>query len=134
MRRSGVDRLALGERGSAPAEFALVSGLLVLAVLAVVQLALALYVRTTVLDAASEGARRASLADASTVDGAQRTEELLDAELGRNYDRQVSVAASTWHGQAIVTVTVRAPLPVLGLLGPPRGLEVSGRAALERQS
>jgi hypothetical protein len=28
-------------------------------------------------------------------------------------------------------VTVRTPLPVLGLIGPPRALEVSGHAVLE---
>ncbi|MDQ2660970.1 MAG: TadE family protein, partial [Actinomycetota bacterium] len=30
-----------------------------------------------------------------------------------------------------IEVTVRAALPVVGLLGPPRGLEVAGHAAIE---
>jgi Flp pilus assembly protein TadG len=120
------------DTGSAPAEFALVGGLLALVVLAVLQLALALYVRTTVLDAASEGARRAALADATPADGAQRTDELLDAALGTGYPRRISVAAGTWHGQDVEVVTVRAALPVAGLFGPDRALEVEGHAALER--
>ncbi|WP_414172598.1 TadE/TadG family type IV pilus assembly protein [Clavibacter tessellarius] len=43
------------DRGSAPAEFVMVGALLVVLALSVVQLALALHVRTTVLDAAAEG-------------------------------------------------------------------------------
>ncbi|RIJ01598.1 pilus assembly protein, partial [Clavibacter nebraskensis] len=50
------------DRGSAPAEFVMVGALLVVLALSVVQLALALHVRTTVLDAAAEGARTAALA------------------------------------------------------------------------
>ena len=41
--------------------------------LAVVQLALALHVRNTVIDAAAEGARFASLAGSSPADGVART-------------------------------------------------------------
>ncbi|GMA29919.1 TadE/TadG family type IV pilus assembly protein [Arenivirga flava] len=43
------------ERGSAPAEFVMVSALLLALLLAVLQLGVALHVRNTVTDAASEG-------------------------------------------------------------------------------
>jgi hypothetical protein len=36
-----------------------------------------------------------------------------------------------WLGQPATVVTVRAPLPLLGLWGPARILEVSGHAARE---
>ena len=54
-------RLLRDEEGSAVAEFSLVGVLLTALLLAVVQLALALHVRNTVLDAAAEGARYAAL-------------------------------------------------------------------------
>ena len=55
------------------AEFVLVGVLLTALLLAVVQLALALHVRNTVLDAAAEGARYAALAGSSAEAGVQRT-------------------------------------------------------------
>ncbi|MDQ2661335.1 MAG: pilus assembly protein, partial [Actinomycetota bacterium] len=64
MHPAGVRRLAQrltrDERGSAVAEFTLVGILLTVLALAVVQLALALHVRNTMLDAAAEGARYAA--------------------------------------------------------------------------
>ncbi|MET0782884.1 MAG: TadE/TadG family type IV pilus assembly protein, partial [Leifsonia flava] len=65
------------ERGSAVVEFTLVSVLLTTLALAVVQLALALHVRNTVIDAAAEGARYAALADNTLADGEERTRMLI---------------------------------------------------------
>jgi Flp pilus assembly protein TadG len=65
------------DRGSAPAEFVMVGALLVVLALSVIQLALALHVRTTVLDAAAEGARTAALAGATRADGVERTRDLI---------------------------------------------------------
>jgi Flp pilus assembly protein TadG len=105
----------------------LLTGLL----LAVVQLALALHVRNTVLDAAAEGARYAALAGSSADAGIERTRALIGAAISADYAGDVS-ASRTWVGgvQAIA-VSVRTTLPVVGLLGPERGLEVTGHAALE---
>lgn len=119
------------ESGSAPAEFAMVSVLLVVLVLGVVQFALAVFVRSTALDAASEGARQAALADGGLDAGAERTRALVSTTLGAEYAGDVRASYGSWRGHRVAVVTVRAPLPVLGLLGPTGMLEVEGHAAVE---
>jgi hypothetical protein len=96
-----------------------------------VQLALALHVRNTLLDAAAEGARYAALAGSSTDDGTARTRDLISAAISTDYARDVTAGTTSVGGVPAVQVTVRATLPVVGLLGLERGLEVSGHAALE---
>ncbi|MGW9184784.1 TadE/TadG family type IV pilus assembly protein [Agromyces sp. NPDC055661] len=123
--------LARDERGSAVAEFTLVGILLTVLALAVVQLALALHVQNTLLDAAAEGARYAALAGSSTDDGTARTRDLISAAISTDYARDVTAGTTSVGGVPAVEVTVRATLPVVGLLGLERGLEVSGHAALE---
>jgi Flp pilus assembly protein TadG len=120
-----------GERGAAIAEFALVSALLAALVLGVLQLALALHVRNTLIDAAAEGARYAALLDATPRDGEQRTRALIAAALTPEYARDVRAAQRPSADGPIVEVSVRATLPVLGLLGPAGALEVTGRAPVE---
>jgi hypothetical protein len=100
-------------------------------VLAVVQLALALHVRNTVLDAAAEGARFAALAGSSAGAGEQRTRDLIGAAISPTYASDVSASSTSIGGAPAIAVTVRTALPVIGLLGPPRGLEVTGHAAIE---
>lgn len=119
------------ERGSAVAEFTMVGVLLTVLALAVVQLALALHVRNTLLDAAAEGARYAALAGSSGPAGVIRTKELISAAVSADYARDVSAGTTSIAGVPAVEVTVRSTLPVVGLLGLERGLEVSGHAALE---
>jgi Flp pilus assembly protein TadG len=116
------------ERGSAIAEFVLVSALLVALFLGVVQLALALHVRVLVVDAAAEGARVAARTDRDLGDGATRTRDLLTAALDERYARDVSVREAERDGLPVVEVTVRAPLPVVGLLGPSGMLTATGHA------
>jgi Flp pilus assembly protein TadG len=120
------------DRGSAPAEFVMVGALLVVVALSVLQLALALHVRTTVLDAAAEGARVAALAGTTRADGVARTHDLIATAVGERYARDVTAASGTVLGHPVVSVTVRTTLPLLGLLGVDRGLEVTGHAAVER--
>jgi hypothetical protein len=127
VRRRGSE----GERGSAPAEFALVSGLLAVLTLSVLQLGLALHVRNTALDAAAEGARIAALADSGLIEGERRTRDLLRTALSPGYARQVTAAYRELTGTRAVEVTVVLPLPVLGLVGIDQGLEVRGHAAVE---
>lgn len=119
------------DRGSAPAEFVMVSGLLVALVLAVLQLALGLHVRNTVIDAAAEGAREAALAGSTDAAGVALTSRLIDLALGDDFAREISVGRSDWAGEPVAVITVHTTLPVLGLLGPTGALEVSGHAALE---
>jgi hypothetical protein len=97
----------------------------------VVQLALALHVRNTVLDAAAEGARYAALAGSSADAGVERTRDLISAAIAADYARDVQATTASVGGVPAVAITVRTTLPVVGLLGPERGLEVTGHAALE---
>lgn len=119
------------DTGSAVVEFVLVGALLTVLTLSVLQLALALLVRNTVLDAASEGARYGALADNTIDDSIQRTRDLITTALGPGYARDISVARGSYLGSPADIVTVRTPLPLIGLVGIPSGLEVHGHAAVE---
>lgn len=122
-----------GERGSAVAEFVMVSVLVLALFLGVVQVAFALHVRALAIDAAAEGARLAARADRSPDDGVARTRELLAASLTASYADDVAATTTQRAGLRVIEVTVRAPLPVVGLLGPSGTMTVSGHALAERQ-
>ncbi|MFT4028703.1 MAG: pilus assembly protein [Protaetiibacter sp.] len=119
------------DAGSAPVEFVLVGVLLTFLTIGVLQLALALHIRNTVLDAAAEGARYGALADNEPADAVGRTVDLISTAVGPDYARDVTVHEGTWMGVPAVIVTVRTILPLAGLLGPDRALEVEGHAARE---
>lgn len=129
--RRGVVSTEHAERGSAPVEFVLVGALLTLVMVSVLQVALALHVRSTLIDAAAEGARHAALADSSLAAGVERSRDLISTAVGRSYAGDITAGLGSYDGHPVVVVTVRSPLPLLGLAGLDRGLEVSGRAALE---
>jgi Flp pilus assembly protein TadG len=104
------------DRGSAAVEFTLVSALLVVLVTGVLQLALALHVRNTMISCAAEGARIGATEDRSLADGEARSADMLRAALG-DYSVDVSGARATVDGAPVVVMTARAPVPVLGLWG-----------------
>ena len=110
----------------------MVGVLLTVLALAVVQLALALHVRNTLLDAAAEGARHAALAGSSSSEGVARTRDLIATAISSDYADDVTASTTSIGGVPAVEVTVRATLPVIGLLGFQRGMEVSGHAPLEK--
>jgi len=114
--------------GAAVVEFALVTVVLVVLFLAILQLALALYVRNTLAAAAAEGARYAANADRSGADGAARTRELAAAALGDQFADEVRVGEAVVDGVRTVVVEVRTTLPLVGLVGPSRALVVRGHA------
>ena len=118
--------MTAGDGGSAVVDFALVAGLLTLVLVSVLQLAVVLHVRATVVDCAAEGARLGALADRTPADGAERTRELVTAALSPAYARDVSARTRDVGGRQVVEVRVRAPFPVAGLLGVGDGLDVSG--------
>lgn len=118
------------ERGAAVVDFALIGGLLTVIFVAILQLTLVLHVRNTLIDAASSGARYGALADRDPQDAAGRTEELIRGSLSDTYSSDITVGQSTLGGVATLEVVVRAPLPVIGLVGPGGVLEVRGHAAL----
>jgi Flp pilus assembly protein TadG len=119
------------DRGSAPAEFVMVGALLTVLTLSVLQLTLALHVRNTVIDAAAEGARYASLVGNTPADGAARTTDLITTAIGASYARDVTVSSGTFAGHPSTVVTVKTPLPLIGLIGVNGALEVAGHAAVE---
>jgi Flp pilus assembly protein TadG len=121
------------DRGSAVAEFVMVVGLLLVVALGVFQLGLALYVRNTLISAASEGARLGARADSSPGEAAARTAGLITATLSDSFSQDVTARERLVGGVRVVEVTVRAPLPVIGPIGPADRLTVSGRAFSERQ-
>lgn len=105
--------------------------LLTVVLLGVVQLALALHVRTLLTDAASEGARYAALHGSDLGAGEQRAAELITTTLPAGYADDVAAGYESHGDVTLVTLTVRAPLPVLGLLGPDATIVVTGRAVDE---
>lgn len=119
------------DRGSSPVEFVLVGTMLTVLTLAVLQFGLATYVRNVLHDAAVEGAYHAALADTSPAEGAQRTRDIIGRTVGGEYAADVSATQTDALGHAAVAVTVRATLPLVGLLGAPRALEVTAHAPVE---
>ena len=128
---TGRDDKSVRERGSAVVDFVLVGGLLTMFFLAVIQLALVLHVRNTLIDAAASGARYGTLADRNAADARDRTGELIGMALNADFARDVSTSEVTYQGIRALEVTVRAPLPVIGLIGPREALEVKGHAAIQ---
>lgn len=98
---------------------------------AVVQLTLTLHVQATLVDCAAEGARYGALADRTPQQGAERARELIEMSLAPRFAEQVEAEVATVAGLEVVRVRVVAPLPVIGLLGPPGRLDVDGHALRE---
>ncbi|BCW55165.1 MULTISPECIES: TadE family protein [unclassified Arthrobacter] len=120
-----------GERGSAVVDFVLVGGLLTMFFLAIIQLTLVLHVRNTLIDAAASGARYGTLADRNAADAQERTRSLISMALNEGFADQVSTQEVTVQGMRTLEVTVRSPMPVIGLIGPRDLLEVKGHAAVQ---
>lgn len=122
----------VGEQGSAVVDFVLVGGLLTMFFLAIIQLTLVLHVRNTLIDAAASGARYGTLADRGAADAEDRTRNLITTSLNGSFAEQVSTREANVQGTQTLEVTVRAPMPVIGLIGPRGMLEVQGHAAVQR--
>ena len=121
------------DRGSAIVEFTLVGILLTMLFLALLQLGLALHVRNTLLASAAEGARYGANADRDPAQGAALTRQLIRDSLADRFAGGVTAGTESVDGFQTVYVEVRTTLPVIGLLGPTRGLTVRGHAIEENQ-
>lgn len=119
------------ERGSAPAEFVMCTVLLLGLVFGVLQVGAILLVRNTALDAVAEGARWSAIVGNTDADGVARAQQVLTDSLGPAYASAITASRTVWHEQEATAVSARIPLPVIGLLGPPDSIEVTGHAALE---
>ncbi|MCR1161288.1 MULTISPECIES: TadE/TadG family type IV pilus assembly protein [Micrococcaceae] len=128
-RRSAASA-APDEQGSAVVDFVLVGTLLTLLFLSIIQFTLVLHVRNTLIDAAASGARYGSLADRTPTDAKERASELIGSALSADFPREVTAAEATTDGLRTMEVTVRAPFPMLGLIGPVGLMEVKGHAVL----
>lgn len=117
--------------GSAVVEFVLVSVLVVFVVLAVCQLALALYVRNTLSAAATEGARFGAFADRSPDDAVVHTRRLIAMSLPEQFAQDVSAGREMVGGAPTVVVEVRADLPLVAWWGPAQSLVARGHAIAE---
>jgi len=86
---------------------------LTILVLAILQLAVVVFVRTTVVDALSEGARVGASADRAPAEGAVYAGDLIGRSLSPAFARGVSAGAGPGG-----TVEIRAtvPVPLLGIL------------------
>jgi len=122
---------ARDDRGSAVVEFTLVAVLLTVLFLALLQLGLALHVRNTLLASAAEGARYAANADREPEDGEAVARRLIRAALADSFAERVTSGRETVGDVDTVYVQVEANLPLVGLLGPSRGLQVRGHALEE---
>ena len=126
-RRPGRD-----ERGAAVVDFVLVVVVLVPLFLAIMQVALVLHVRNSLVAAASEGARYGATVDRGPPDGAQRTRELIESSLADRFADDVTASQTRVDGYPGVVVDVNAGVPTLGLWGPAITLHVSGHAVEEQ--
>lgn len=122
-----------GDRGSAIVEFTLVGVLLTVLFLALLQLGLALHVRNTLAASAAEGARFGANADRSPEQGAALARQLIRDSLADTFADDVTADVEQVGGFQTVVIRVHATLPVLGLLGPARGISVQGHAVEEAQ-
>lgn len=119
------------DTGASPVEFVLVGTLLTVLTLAVLQFGLAVYVRNVVHDAAVEGAYQAALADTTLEDGARRARDIVTRTVGAEYASEVRVSETAALGHPTVEVRITTTLPLIGLLGAARALEVTAHAPVE---
>ena len=120
-----------GETGSAIADFALVSIVLVPLFFGILQLALVWHVKTTLTSAASEGARYGAGYNRDAAEGAARTSAVIDEVFGADFSDQVTATSGVVEGAEVIEVAVTAEVPVLALWGPTIDVEVTGHAVKE---
>ncbi|WP_258068602.1 TadE/TadG family type IV pilus assembly protein [Arthrobacter sp. N199823] len=125
-------RVRSGDSGAAVVDFVLVGALVTVIFVALLQLALVLHVRNTMADAASSAARYGALGDRSAEDARARAILLMAGALGPNYVQDVTVSVKNQDGLDLLEVSINAPLPLLGLFGPTRSLEMTGHAVITR--
>jgi Flp pilus assembly protein TadG len=121
-----------GEDGSAIADFALVSVVLVPLFFGILQLALIWHVKTTLTSAASEGARYGASYNREAADGARRTGAVIDEVFGTDFADQVTASTTEVDGVPMVEVEVLAEVPVLAVWGPTIEVEVTAHAIEEQ--
>ncbi len=118
------------DQGNASVEFALIAPLVMLIGLAVLQLMLALHVRTVITSAAIEGARVGALVGSDLGVAEQRTREVLMANIAGATVADVTASQTQLDGVPMIAVQVNAELPLLGMYGPTH-MTLTGHAYVE---
>lgn len=116
------------DRGSAVVEFPLIAVLIVIIAVTIIQVAVIVHTRNSLVDAAVQGAHEAAVLGNDPDDGARRAEDLMAQRLGASYP---VTATATEDASGRITVELTATLPLVGLLGPSGTLEVRGHAIAE---
>lgn len=124
-------RLAASERGSAAAEFALTAALVAVLFLAALQLGFGLHTRNTATAQMVEAARHGARSGNTVADAEQRAVELLGDSIAGS--PAVNGRIVERNGVLVVEVTAEVTLPVMGPLGPPGAMTVTGHAFVEDQ-
>jgi len=128
-RRNVHDRLA-SEDGNASVEFALVAPLLMLVALAVLQLMLAIHVRSVVTSAAIEGARVAALVDGDLARAESRTRSILESNIAGAAVQSITASQVTEGENEMFAMVVETELPLIGFYGP-TSMKLTGHALAE---
>lgn len=116
--------------GNASVEFALIAPLLMLIGLAVLQLMLALHIRTVITSAAIEGARVGALVGSDLGTAEKRTREVLLANIAGATVSNVHASRTFLDGIPMIAVQVNAELPLIGVYGPTT-MTLTGHAYVE---
>lgn len=106
----------------------MVAVLIIMIAVLIIQAALIVHTRNTLVDAAVQGAHHASLVGSGPQDGAVRAEQLISERFGEHLDAE---ATAVQEPDGTIRVQVSARLPLLGLYGPAEGITVQGRAVDE---
>jgi Flp pilus assembly protein TadG len=126
-------RASAEDRGSAVVEFTLIAPLALIVMLGVLQLALAMHVRSTIISAAAEGARIAAMMGTDLQAGEQRTREILASNMAGTAVTAIQAKQASRDGLNVITVDVTADLPLIGFFGPQQ-MTYTGSALDERWS
>jgi Flp pilus assembly protein TadG len=124
-----VHRRVREDRGSAIAESMMAIAPLMLLVLALMQIASAMYVRNSLTLAATESARVAAISGDLAL-ARERAHDLVSGILPGISLVEEEMQTRTIEGVSVMEVRLRARLPLIGPLGP-RLLTGEGRAVME---
>ena len=101
-----------------------------LVALAVLQLMLAIHVRSVVTSAAIKGARVAALVDGDLTRAESRTRSILESNIAGAAVRSISASRVTEGDNKMFAVVVETELPLIGFYGP-TSMKLTGHALAE---
>ncbi|MDY2940730.1 MAG: TadE family protein [Varibaculum sp.] len=125
--------ISRNETGSTLVESLLTIVMVVFLTLALLQVGYAGHVRATMVAVSGEAARRVALVGGTPEEGRARIEHLMVQLLPGAQQPKMDVQVSSVRGREIVTVKLRAAVPIIGPWGVPGTLETSARAFREPQ-